>query len=86
MTAALEELSEGIGPEITVECSGHPAAQSQALDVTRCQGHVMFCGENYAGLNIVPSLQIIHKELNVHGAFYFAPSDVPESYPCTGGA
>ena len=76
--AALLEITEGIGPEITIECSGHPVAQGQALDWTRCQGHVMFCGENYRGLNIIPSLQIIHKELNVHGAFYFAPADVPE--------
>lgn len=74
----LMALTDGIGPEITFECSGHPTAQGQALDWTRCQGHVMFCGENYAGLNIVPSLQIIHKELNIHGAFYFVASDVPE--------
>lgn len=74
----LMALTDGLGPEITVECSGNPTAQGQALSWTRCQGHVMFCGENYDGLNIIPSLQIIHKELNVHGAFYFAPSDVPE--------
>jgi threonine dehydrogenase-like Zn-dependent dehydrogenase len=38
----------------------------------------MFLGENYAGLTIVPSRQIIHKEITLHGAFYFTPSDVPE--------
>lgn len=70
-------LTEGVGPEITIECSGQAIAQEQALSWTRCQGHVMFCGENYKGLTIVPSNHIIHKELNVHGAFYFAPSDVP---------
>ena len=76
--AILMSMTEGIGPEITIECSGNPIAQNQALSWTRCQGHVMFCGENYKGLDIVPSLQIIHKELNVHGAFYFTASDVPE--------
>lgn len=74
----LQDLTGGIGPEITIECSGNPLAQKQALDWTRCGGHVMFCGENYSGLTIIPSLQIIHKELNVHGAFYFSPADVPE--------
>lgn len=75
----LMKLTEGIGPEITIECSGNAVAQTQALDWTRCQGHVMFCGENYKGLNIVPSVQIIHKELNIHGAFYFNAGDVPEN-------
>lgn len=79
MYGRLLEVTEGIGPEITIECSGYPAAQTQALDWTRCQGHVMFCGENYRGLNIVPSDQIIHKELNVHGAFYFTAVDVAEN-------
>lgn len=76
--AELLKLTDGIGPEITIECTGIPQVQTQALNWTRCQGHVMFCGENYKGLNIVPSDQIIHKELNVHGAFYFAATDVPE--------
>lgn len=75
----LLKLTDGIGPEITIECSGNAVAQGQALDLTRCQGHVMFCGENYKGLQIVPSIQIIHKELNIHGAFYFNATDVPEN-------
>lgn len=74
----LMKLTGGVGPEISIECSGNPKAESQLLDWTRKQGHVMFCGENYDGLTIIPSHQIIHKELNVHGTFYFEPSDVPE--------
>lgn len=76
--AELMKLTDGVGPEISIECSGNPQAESQALDWTRSQGHVMFCGENYDGLTIIPSHQIIHKELNLHGTFYFEPSDVPE--------
>ena len=74
----LFNLMDGIGPEITVECSGNPAAQLDALRLTRCRGTVMFCGENYKSLEIVPSVHIIHKELTVKGAFYFTAADFAE--------
>ena len=74
----LMKLTDGIGPEITIECSGNPQAQIEAPEWTRCQGHVMFVGVNNRGLTLIPSQHIIHKELNIHGAFYFAPEDVPE--------
>jgi threonine dehydrogenase-like Zn-dependent dehydrogenase len=65
----------GGGPLICAECSGNPGAQLLALQLTRCQGHVVFCGENYAGLTIVPSDHIIHREITLHGAFYFAAAN-----------
>lgn len=71
----LRELTDGIGPEIVVECSGNPAAQLQALELVRCGGTVMLCGENYQGLTIVPSNHIIHKEVTLKGAFYFTADD-----------
>ncbi len=69
------DLTEGIGPEFVFECSGNPEAQIQALELVRCQGTVVFCGENYNGLSIIPSVHIIHKEVTVKGAFYFSPED-----------
>ncbi len=63
------------GPEIVVECSGNPKAQISALQLVRCQGTVLFAGENYAGLEIVPSDHIIHKEVRLLGAFYYSESD-----------
>lgn len=75
LKATLRELTDGIGPEIIIECSGNPVAQLQALELARCQGTVLFAGENYKGLNIIPSVHIIHKELNVKGAFYFTADD-----------
>ena len=74
----LYNLTEGIGPEITIECSGNPKAQLEALEFTRCGGTVMFCGENYNTFEIVPSNHIIHKELTVKGAFYFTADDFTE--------
>jgi len=71
-------VTDGIGPEITIECSGNPGAQLGALELTRCKGTVMFCGENYSPFELVLSNHIIHKELNVKGAFYFTASDFTE--------
>ena len=76
--ARLREMTGNTGPEITVECSGNPTAQLQALEYTRCGGTVMLCGENYNRFEIVPSVHIIHKELTVKGAFYFTAADFNE--------
>jgi threonine dehydrogenase-like Zn-dependent dehydrogenase len=74
----IKELTDGSGPEIIIECSGNPNAQLQALELVRCQGTVLFAGENYAGLQIIPSLHIIHKEITLLGAFYFTAHDFHE--------
>jgi 2-desacetyl-2-hydroxyethyl bacteriochlorophyllide A dehydrogenase len=74
----VKELTGGIGPDIIIECSGNAKAQLQALELVRCQGTVLFAGENYAGLHIIPSLHIIHKEIQLLGAFYFTASDFHE--------
>jgi 2-desacetyl-2-hydroxyethyl bacteriochlorophyllide A dehydrogenase len=74
----MKELTGGIGPDIIIECSGNPKAQIQALELVRCQGTVLFAGENYSGLNIIPSIHIIHKEIQLLGAFYFTASDFHE--------
>lgn len=74
----LRDMTDGVGPEIIVECSGNPAAQLQALEYARCKGTVLLAGENYKGLNIIPSVHIIHKELELRGAFYFTADDFTE--------
>ena len=74
----LRALTDGVGPEIIIECSGNPAAQLEALEFARCKGTVLFAGENYKGLNIIPSKHIIHKELMLRGAFYFTAADFHE--------
>jgi len=78
VASKIKELTGGIGPEIIIECSGNPNAQIQALELVRCQGTVLFAGENYAGLQIIPSLHVIHKEIKLLGAFYFTASDFHE--------
>ncbi len=74
----LLELTDGLGPFVIIECSGNPTAQAQALEWCRCQGHVVFCGQNYGKLEFEPSNQVIHKEMNIHGARYYVPDDVKD--------
>jgi len=71
----LYSLTDDIGPEIIIECSGNPSAQLDALKLVRCQGTVVYCGENNKGLEIIPTPHIIHKEVLLRGAFYFTASD-----------
>lgn len=73
--SVLKEKTEGLGPEYVFECSGNPDAELSALSLVRCFGTVCFAGENYKGLTIIPSDHVIHKEIKITGAFYYAPSD-----------
>ena len=72
----LKEETGGLGPEYVFECSGHPIAELSALSAVRNFGTVCFAGENYKGLTIIPSEHIIHKEINLTGAFYYSLKDV----------
>lgn len=71
------ELFQGKA-ELIFECSGNPAAQRYALECVRPGGQVIFCGENYRELQIIPSEHIIHKEVLLTGAFYFTKQDFYE--------
>lgn len=72
---SLERLTNGLGADVVFECSGNEKGQNQALRSVKPQGTVVFCGENYKGLTIVPSDDIIHKEITLTGAFYFTKND-----------
>lgn len=74
----LLKLTDNLGPFTIIECSGNPHAQAEALEWCRCQGHVVFCGQNYGKIEFEPSNQVIHKEMNIHGARYYVPDDVDE--------
>ena len=69
------ELTGGIGADAVMECSGNGRAQKQALKIVKPQGTVVFCGENYRQIEIMPSQDIIHKEVCLTGAFYFTEND-----------
>jgi threonine dehydrogenase-like Zn-dependent dehydrogenase len=58
------------GPDVVLECSGNPKAQSAALDVVRPFGRVAFVGESRVA-EINPSDQFVRKLITVIGAWYF---------------
>lgn len=74
--ARLRRLTGGAGPDTCLECTGKPAAVAAAFEAARCGGQVGLVGEQpEASFN--PSRDLIHKELNVTGAWYFRVSEFP---------
>lgn len=70
----LRELTGGTGPVTCLECTGKPAAVAASFEAARCGGKVGLVGEQpEATFN--PSRDLIHKELNVYGAWYFRVSE-----------
>ncbi len=63
-------LTDGIGADAAIDCSGNPAAQNAALDCASKFGRVAFIGESRE-TTIRPSDQVIRKLLTLVGAWYF---------------
>ena len=76
--AAVEAYTGGIGPDIVFECSGNGTIQRSVLKLVRPQGTVVFVGENMAPVPLSPSEDIIHREIQVTGSFYFTRQDFIE--------
>jgi propanol-preferring alcohol dehydrogenase len=73
----LRALTRGEGVDVSIDCSGAPAAQNAALDAARKRGAVAFVGESRE-TTINPSDQIIRKILTVIGGWYFPLWEYPE--------
>ncbi|MEN6305237.1 MAG: zinc-binding dehydrogenase [Armatimonadia bacterium] len=72
----LRKLTGGAGPDICLECTGKPDPVAMAFEAARKGGKLGIVGEQpLATFN--PSRDLIHKELNVYGAWYFRLADFP---------
>ncbi|WP_134698697.1 zinc-binding dehydrogenase [Ammoniphilus sp. YIM 78166] len=70
---ALEEISRitnGLGADAAIDCSGSPHAENNALDCVKPHGRVAFIGESRE-TTIRPSEQLIRKQIMVIGSWYF---------------
>jgi threonine dehydrogenase-like Zn-dependent dehydrogenase len=76
-TARLRELTQGAGVDVAIDCSGNAKAQNSALDSARRFGSVAFVGES-SSTTINPSDQLIRKQLQVIGAWYFPLGEFEE--------
>jgi propanol-preferring alcohol dehydrogenase len=72
----LRKLTGGAGPDICLECTGKPEPVALAFEAARKGGKLGIVGEQgQATFN--PSRDLIHKELNVYGAWYFRLHEFP---------
>ena len=72
----LRKLTGGAGPDTCLECTGKPAAVAMAFEAARRGGKIGVAGEQPEA-TFSPSRDLIHKELNVYGAWYFRVSEFP---------
>ena len=77
VTEATSDLTGGLGADITIDCSGTQDTLTAALECVRCFGKVALVGEK-RNVTINPSDQIIHKEIEILGSFYFNAADFKE--------
>ncbi len=74
---AVCELTGGLGADIAIDCSGTQSTLTAALECVRCFGKVGLVGEK-RDVKVNPSDQIIHKEIDIIGSFYFNAADFEE--------
>jgi propanol-preferring alcohol dehydrogenase len=72
--AKINELTDGQGVDVALDCSGMAATTGLALDSAAVHGRVAFIGEK-GEATIHPSPQFIRKELTVIGSWYFTGAD-----------
>lgn len=74
---AVRSATSPDGACTVVECVGRPAAWSQAVDLVRKGGEVLFYGGCPGGTSIPLDTRRMHYDaLTLKGAFHFTPSDV----------
>jgi len=73
----IKKLTNGLGVDVAIECSGNQKAQNDVLDCTKALGKVGFIGESKA-CTVNPSNQFLRKLLDVKGCWYFNKADWSE--------
>lgn len=70
------DLTNGVGFDRAVECSGVPARMRLLIDAVKRKGQIAFVGEA-EDLTIKVSDDMIRKGLTLHGIWHFNMSDTP---------
>jgi L-iditol 2-dehydrogenase len=71
----VRELTDGVGVDRTIECSGTVAGERMAIDATRRRGNVAFVGENHDDLVIRATPDLITKGLTLMGSWHYNLGD-----------
>jgi L-iditol 2-dehydrogenase len=77
VVARIMELTNNVGVDAAIDCSGNPHGQNAALDAAKRFGKVAFIGESKE-TTIRPSDQLIRKQLTLIGSWYFNISEYEE--------
>jgi len=73
----IRELTNGIGVDYALDCSGSTAAHRLCIDATRRRGQFAFVGECGDALSIYPSNDMIRKGLTIFGSWHYNLSLYP---------
>lgn len=74
----IKEMTDGIGPDYAIDCSGVPAAHRTCIDAVRRLGKVAFVGECYVETPIIVSQDLIRKGIHLIGSWHYNLNDFPE--------
>ena len=72
--ARLQELTEGMGPDVVIEAVGSPFTQNQAVNEVAFCGRIVFIGYAKAGTEFITKL-FVQKELDIRGSRNAKPAD-----------
>lgn len=72
-------LTNGIGVDKAIDCSGVPSAQRLMIDATRRKGQASFIGEG-GELNINVSKDMLRKGLTLHGVWHYNLGTTPKVF------
>jgi threonine dehydrogenase-like Zn-dependent dehydrogenase len=69
--ATIKEMTDGVGVDCAIDCSGNVRAHRLCIDATRRKGMFAFVGECNEELAIRPSNDMIRKGLTIFGAWHY---------------
>lgn len=76
--AAVRELTDGVGPEVVVQCVGSAAQDEQAIAMAGPGGRVVLVGSSTEPMR-VRAVDIFWRELQILGSRGFVPADIVDA-------
>lgn len=76
--ARIMELTDGVGVDCALDCSGTVAAERLCIDATRRKGQVTFIGECNEPVGVLTSNDLIRKGLTIRGSWHYNLSSFPK--------
>jgi L-iditol 2-dehydrogenase len=77
IVARIKELTDGKGAHYALESSGAGAAERLCIDGTRRLGKAAFVGENYDGITVKFSPDLLRKGLTLIGSWHYGLQQYP---------